>query len=277
MFKITHACGHALTTPGKQSPDGYKEWSYTNEIVKIIIAELNNYENVQQLRIDDPTGKADYPLVARTNMVNSFIPHLHIDYHMNAFGNGWTTPGGTETFVYKKTLKEAVAIASKVQNNLVTSLCFANRGVKEGDLHMIRETKPTAILIEFAFMSNQNEAAKMRTSEYQKKAALAVVNAIASQYGLKRKSVPVQQKEEMDMLEKAVVIFGEADYPTGKRLAARLGGAPVFARSDVTGKKVAKELYVVGGDTNGMLADKVILLSGDDYFATVAAVKKFLG
>jgi N-acetylmuramoyl-L-alanine amidase len=188
-MKITHSAGHALTTSGKQSPDGFKEWSYTNEIVKLVMSELDQYEGISQKRIDDPTGKTDYPLIARTNMVNSFNPNLHIDYHMNAFGNGWTTPGGIETFVYKKTLKEAVTIASKVQSNLVNALGFANRGVKEGDLHMIRETNPTAILIEFAFMSNQNEAMKMRTSDYQKKAAKAVVDGIALQYGLKRKFV----------------------------------------------------------------------------------------
>jgi hypothetical protein len=56
-------------------------------------------------------------------------------------------------------------------------------------LHMIRETNPTAILIEFAFMTNQNEASKMRTAEYQQKAAKAVVEAIAAQYGLKKKYV----------------------------------------------------------------------------------------
>lgn len=188
-MKITHSAGHALTTPGKQSPDGYKEWSYTNEIVKLVMSELDQYEGVSQKRIDDPTGKTDYPLIARTNMVNSFNGHLHIDYHMNAFGNGWTSPGGTETFVYSFTLKEANTLASKVQANLVRELGFANRGVKVGDLHMIRETKPTAILIEFAFMSNQNEATKMRTAEYQAKAAKAVVDAIAAQYNLKKKVV----------------------------------------------------------------------------------------
>lgn len=276
MFKITHACGHALTTVGKESPDGYKEWSYTNEIVKIIMAELNNYENIQQQRIDDPTGKVDYPLVARTNMVNSFNPNLHIDYHLNAFGNGWTTPGGTETYVYKLFLKEAVSIATKVQNNLVSALGFANRGVKAGDLHMIRETKPTAILIEFAFMSNQSEALKMRTEEYQKKAALAVVNSIVSQYGLKRKSVPVQQKEEINMLEKAIVIGGFPDFAVAEILAARLK-APVYTKAALPGGKIANEVYVVGGSTDGIQGEKVISLSGADRFAVAAAVKKYLG
>jgi N-acetylmuramoyl-L-alanine amidase len=275
MFKITHSAGHALSTSGKQSPDGFKEWAYTDKIVKLIMQELENYEGVLQKRIDDPTGKTDYPLVARSNMVNSFNGHLHIDYHMNAFGNGWSTPGGTETFVYKKTLKEAVAIASKIQSNLVNALGFANRGVKEGDLHMIRETKPTAILIEFAFMSNQNEAMKMRTSDYQKKAAKAVVDGIAAQYGLKRKNV-LTQKEEIDMLEKAIVIGGFPDFAVAEILAARLK-APVYTRAALPAGKIAKEVYVVGGSVEGIQGDKVISLSGVDRFAVAATVKKFLG
>jgi N-acetylmuramoyl-L-alanine amidase len=276
-MKFTHSAGHALTTPGKQSPDGYKEWSYTNEIVKLVMSELDQYEGVSQKRIDDPTGRTDYPLVARTNMVNSFNPHLHIDYHMNAFGNGWTSPGGTEIFVYKKTLKEAVAIASKVQSNLVNTLGFANRGVKEGDLHMIRETNPTAILIEFAFMSNQNEAMKMRTAEYQKKAAKAVADGIAAQYGLKRKYVAsVEKKEEIDLLEKAIIIGGFPDFAVAEILAARLK-APVYTRAALPGGIIAKEVYVVGGNIDGIQGVKVISLTGADRFAVAAAVKKFIG
>ena len=52
---------------------------------------------------------------------------------------------------------------------------------------MLRETKMTAILIEFAFMTNKNEALKMRTAEYQKKTAKAIVDGLVAQYGLKRK------------------------------------------------------------------------------------------
>ena len=83
--------------------------------------------------------------------------------------------------------KEAVALAERIQTNLVKELGFRNRGVKAANFQMLRETKMTAILIEFAFMTNKNEALKMRTAEYQKKAAKAMVDGLAAQYGLKRK------------------------------------------------------------------------------------------
>ncbi|PAE34885.1 N-acetylmuramoyl-L-alanine amidase [Bacillus sp. 7884-1] len=187
MIKITHAAGHALVTPGKQSPDGYKEWQVTSEIVKLVMRELETYEGVAQKRIDNPTGKSDIPLNKRCELVNGWSTNVHIDYHLNAYGSGWNNAGGTEIYTYTTKPREAAALAEKIQTNLVKALGFHNRGVKAADFQMVRETEMTAILIEFAFMTNQNEAMKMRTPEYQKRAAKAVVNGLVSQYGLKKK------------------------------------------------------------------------------------------
>jgi N-acetylmuramoyl-L-alanine amidase len=187
MMKITHSAGHALVTAGKQSPDGYKEWQVTSEIVKQVMRELETYEGVSQKRIDDPTGKSDIPLKKRCDFINEWDPDVHIDYHLNAYGTGWNTAGGTETYTYITNPKEAADLAEKIQNNLVKELGFRNRGVKAADFQMVRETKMTAIIIEFAFMTNQNEAMKMRSAEYQKRAAKAVVESLASQYKLKKK------------------------------------------------------------------------------------------
>lgn len=190
LLKVTHAAGHAFVTPGKQSPDGYKEWQYTNEIVKQVIEELSHYENVAQKRIDDPSGKVDISLSKRVQEINDWGALVHIDYHLNAYGNGWTSPGGTETYVHSTKPKEALALAQKVQANLVKELGFANRGVKAANFQMLRETSMTAILPEIAFMTNKNEAMKMRTADYQKKAAKAIVDALVAHYGLKKKPAP---------------------------------------------------------------------------------------
>jgi N-acetylmuramoyl-L-alanine amidase len=189
MLKISHAAGHSLVTPGKQSPDGYKEWQVTNEIVKLVMMELENYEGVSQKRIDDPTGRTDLPLNKRCELINTWGAHVHIDYHLNAYGSDWNNAGGIETYIYATRPKEAAALAEKVQTNLVRELEFRNRGVKAANFQIVRDTNMTAILIEFAFMTNHNEALKMRTMECQKKAAIAVVEGIAAQYGLVKKPV----------------------------------------------------------------------------------------
>ncbi|MFJ5760387.1 N-acetylmuramoyl-L-alanine amidase [Neobacillus sp. NPDC093182] len=191
MLNISHAAGHALVTPGKQSPDGYKEWQVTNEIVTIVMMELENYEGVSQKRIDDPTGSSDFPLNKRCELINTWGANVHIDYHLNAYGSGWNNAGGTETYVYTTRPSEAAALAEKVQAKLVRELEFRNRGVKTANFQILRDTDMSAILIEFAFMTNHNEAMKMRTTEYQKKAAKAVVEGLAAQYGLVKKLVKI--------------------------------------------------------------------------------------
>ncbi|KGM45020.1 hypothetical protein NP83_08565 [Neobacillus niacini] len=186
-MKISHAAGHARITPGKQSPDGYKEWQVTSEIVKLVMMELESYEGVSQKRIDDPTGETDIPLNKRCELINTWGANVHIDYHLNAYGDGWTNAGGTETYIYTTWPKEAAALAGKIQTNLIRELGFYDRGVKTTNFQIVRETKMTALIVEFAFMTNLNEAMKMRTSEYQKKAARAVVDGLVAHYGLKKR------------------------------------------------------------------------------------------
>nr|ADF97542.1 PlyM17 [uncultured phage] len=89
-------------------------------------------------------------------------------------------------------------------------------------------------------------------------------------------NVFVGKKEENDMLEKAILIGGFPDFAVAEILAARLK-APIYTRDAYPGGKVTKELFVVGGSTAGLQADKVINLSGKDRFAVAAAVKKFIG
>lgn len=196
LLKKTDEAGHSLVTPGKQSPDGYNEWSYTNAILKNIIVELSHYQNLAQHRIDDPTGKTDKPLSRRSDEANSWGTNIHFSHHMNAYGVGWTSPGGTEVFIHPDAPKAVRELAAKIQANLVRELGFANRGVKEANFHMLREINgKNGILIEYAFMSNKNEAMKMRTADYQKKAAKAVVDAFVNHYGLKRKDVANVDRE----------------------------------------------------------------------------------
>jgi len=90
------------------------------------------------------------------------------------------------------------------------------------------------------------------------------------------KAIEEELKGVDDMLDKAILIGGFPDFAVAEVLAARLK-APVYTRAAYPGGKVTKELYVVGGSTAGLQADKVINLSGKDRFEVAASVKKFLG
>ncbi len=82
-------------------------------------------------------------------------------------------------------------------------------------------------------------------------------------------------KKEENILEKAILIGGYPDFPAAESLATRLK-APIYTRAAYPGGKVTKELYVVGGSTEGLQADKIINLSGKDRFEVAKAVEDFL-
>jgi N-acetylmuramoyl-L-alanine amidase len=189
MFKISLSAGHGKNTLGKQTPDGsMKEWEFNSAVVKYLMADLQNYENVAVLRLDDPTGKRDIPLQERSNRANAWGANVHIDVHANAYGSTWNDANGIETFVYKKSLKEAYSLAQKVQANLIKATGLKDRGVKEGDLHMLRETKMTAILVECGFMTNKKEAKLLKSDNYRRIVAGAILAGLVDQYGLKKKT-----------------------------------------------------------------------------------------
>ncbi|RFB17456.1 N-acetylmuramoyl-L-alanine amidase [Bacillus sp. HNG] len=102
------------------------------------------------------------------------------------------------------------------------------------------------------------------------------INDVEKEFNNDGKKELIGKKEEDDVLDKAILIGGFPDFAVAEVLAARIK-APIYTRAAYPGGKVTKELYVVGGSTAGLQADKVINLSGEDRFAVAEAVNKFLG
>jgi N-acetylmuramoyl-L-alanine amidase len=191
--------GHGEQTPGKRTFDGItREWTFNDAVVDQLQVIFNQYEDVKVVRMDDPTGKRDVPLKERTDKANALYRQykalgyrvIYVSIHANAYGSTWNSAQGTETFVYKKTLTEAYKLATAVQNNLVSIIKRPNRGVKEGDLHIVRETMMTAILVECAFMSNKEEAALLASDKFRKDCALGIARGILTYHPLKLKNKP---------------------------------------------------------------------------------------
>lgn len=208
-MKIVLDAGHGKNTGGKRSPDGkVREWNINEAVRKLVEKKLKEYENVSILTVSDVSGNTDVSLNNRTKKANDWGADLYVSIHHNAFGSGgWSTAKGMETFVYKKTLKEAVAVAEKVQSSIVKHTGLPNRGVKAGNLHVVRETKMTAILIEGGFMTNQNEAALMQTASYQEKFASGIVEGIVNHYKLKKKSSGVKKSPSQGLYRVQVGAF----------------------------------------------------------------------
>ncbi|WLR44491.1 N-acetylmuramoyl-L-alanine amidase (plasmid) [Bacillus carboniphilus] len=188
MLKLVLDAGHGVHTPGKRVPDGsMREWHFNSSVVKRVIDILKNYEDVQILRVDDPSGNRDVSLIERTHKANKWGADAYVSVHANAYGKGFTSPNGIETFVYTSRPSGSVKLATNVQNRLVRETGRKNRGVKSANFAVLRETDMTAILCECGFMTNKEEARLLKSDSYRQKCAEAIVKGLEDTYKIKKK------------------------------------------------------------------------------------------
>jgi N-acetylmuramoyl-L-alanine amidase len=193
MLKLSWDAGHAGfgVTPGKRALDNSMyEWDFNDGVVDYAMEALSHYENIEQLRVDDPSGRVDVPLSERANRVNQWGSHLHISVHGNA-----ATPSanGIETFIHPTASALNRDIALHIHNYVITRTNRVNRGLKEADFQILRATNADSLLIEGGFMTNPEELTLMKTNDYRATVGRAIADAIVTRFNLKRKNEVVNQ------------------------------------------------------------------------------------
>ena len=194
-MRIVLDAGHGKETPGKRVPDGsMREYEFNSVVANYCKELLEGYENVEVHFTH--SDKIDIPLRERANRANQLNANVFVSIHANAYGNGgFNAVEGIETFVYITKPKEALQLASHVQNHLLRETGRKNRGVKSANFAVLRETNMTAILVECGFMTNLEEATLLKSDSYRKKCALGIVKGIVEQYKLKEKVKPLPKTE----------------------------------------------------------------------------------
>lgn len=191
-MKIAHDAGHGYNTAGKRVPDGsMREWEFNSVVASLVETALERFQGVQQIRLDDPTGRTDVGLKDRTDRANSWGANVIVSYHANAFGvSGFNSAHGIETYVHPNASSESKRLADVIQKNLVKETKRANRGVKSANFHMLRESKMTSVLLEMGFMTNREEAGLLKSTAYRILCAKAIVDSLVEVYKLKAKPAP---------------------------------------------------------------------------------------
>ncbi|MFC0524497.1 N-acetylmuramoyl-L-alanine amidase [Pontibacillus salicampi] len=273
--------GHGKNTPGKRTP-------YISELGRSIQENEFNSAVVNYLRIElercgfktllvAPTS-ADTPLKERTDKANAAGADAYISVHYNAFDGsfGGANPTGNEIYVYiGHTNKEAGKLAAAIGKYLKQGTNQNWRGINEANFHVLRETNMIAILSENGFMDDKREALLMIDPKFQKEVAVEHAKGICDYFGMKYIPEKKEEEEEEEMLKYAVVINSYLDYPSAETLANRLQ-APIYTRFVAEKGKVAEQLFIVGGDKQGLKADIFTVLAGDDRFSTAEKVKQYL-
>jgi N-acetylmuramoyl-L-alanine amidase len=124
-------------------------------------------------------------LEKRIEITQEHQAELFVSVHANAIkGERWS---GAQVF-YHPTSVEGKSLAETVQHYLRNFPPGNKRGVKSDDYYILRKNTIPSIIVEVGFLSNAEEAGRLKDEAYQEKLAEAVVRGIAHYVILKQEA-----------------------------------------------------------------------------------------
>ena len=192
-LKIAYCAGHYIDTPGKRclksiDPNETREWVLNDRVADYFAKAAQEYEGVELLRTDDPTGKSFIDIPVRCAKANTWAADLYIDMHHNAGINGGSG-GGAVVFSYPRSTKGAKYRDAVYKAIIAAGGLKGNRAepVQEKALDSLRLSNMPAILIEYGFMDSTTDTPVILTDAHAKLVAYATMEGVAKVAGLKKK------------------------------------------------------------------------------------------
>lgn len=181
MVKIFIDPGHGGNDPGAVG-NGLKEKDLTLKIAKYARDYLqSNYSNVS-IKMSR-TGDTTKSLTTRTNEANKWGAEVYVSIHINAGGGT-----GFESFVYPGVGSSTKKLQNAIHEQ-VMKVCkgFRDRGKKQANFHVLRESRMAACLTENLFIDTKADADFLKKEANLKKLGQAHAIGIAKYFGLKKK------------------------------------------------------------------------------------------
>ena len=208
MYKLTVDPGHGDKDPGAVGPSGVQEKVITLAVAKKVVAILRPVMSVALTRYEDIqiSTNLSVDLTKRAELANFSLSDVFVSIHCNAA----TDPSahGTETHCYPKSVR-GKTLAGMIQGRLIPALGLTNRGVKESNFAVLRQSQMPAALVELAFISNPTEEALLESEAFQDKAALAIAQGICDFLGIavpKQEMLPPDGKRQTNDIK--IIVFG---------------------------------------------------------------------
>ncbi len=167
--------GHGGTDPGACG-NGLKEAFITLDVCKIMRTELERHGFKVILTRETDTYLT---LSQRANIANKQGAHLFISNHCNSASSPSAT--GVESYVHPNEIT-GCKLSENISKRMSQVLGLRNRGAKEANFAVLRETNMSAILIENAFINNPSDAVILRDKKSE--IAHAITQEILAFYGI---------------------------------------------------------------------------------------------
>lgn len=202
-MNICFITGHGKGASGGYDPGAVSGGCHEFKIAREIAKHAQAYYNANYTEHADLMNyEGDLYLTERIAKVNASNYDFIAEIHLNAGGGT-----GTECYYHKGS-----AIGRKYADAICDAVAAAlgvpqrPNGTDDGGdkiklnsagkdyFAIIRETKPTAVLVETVFIDNSADLDKLKTAEGQRKCGEAIAKAVAQVRGAKRREAALPQK-----------------------------------------------------------------------------------
>jgi N-acetylmuramoyl-L-alanine amidase len=127
-------------------------------------------------------------LQARVDVANNAGARMFVSIHANSSTS--SVPSGTTSYYYKP---QDRPLAAAIQARLIALLGTKDDGVVRERFYVIHRTTMPAALIETAFVSNAEDAVRLRSPNFRQQIAVGIADGIKDYAGQPSSSVSVQQ------------------------------------------------------------------------------------
>src|SRR5699024_8664391 len=118
----------------------------------------------------------------RTDQANKWNANLYLSIHINAGGGqGFESYIFSDNFANKSRTK---SLRSAIHNAIIDEMNWLDRGKKEANFHVLRESKMPAILTESGFIDHRREAQLMRNNNWLEQVAINHAKGVAQALNL---------------------------------------------------------------------------------------------
>lgn len=171
--------GHGGVDVGSIGPQGTLEKDITTDVTRRVQVALES-RGVKTL-LTRPNGDVSVGLTQRAAMANDVQAAALVSIHANWFAENYAR--GTETY-YQQGDERSHRLAEAIHGRLVAALGTVDRGLKPAPgFVVLKQAMVPAVLVEVAFLSNDNEEKLLGQPEFRQTAAAAIAEGIVDFLG----------------------------------------------------------------------------------------------
>lgn len=122
----------------------------------------------------------DVALSDRVRIINKKRPDIFISIHQNSFPQ--ESVNGIEVYCFKDDL-DALELSTMILENVSGKLELKNRGVRNGEYYLLRESKSTGVIVECMYITGNYDSQKLDDNSLEK-IAEAIYDAVCEYFNV---------------------------------------------------------------------------------------------